>query len=149
MRITFPSVKRIATLVSTVILLSSAGFPAMVAHADAVATPIAGQPSDGPLVNDIPATSAQFWNPSAVITTKDGTIYVADQSHNEIRSIGADGIIHAAIGDGTAACDTGPTQTRLASPPGMTADNSDDIFVSTACGEVVEFMPGNTITTNP
>jgi sugar lactone lactonase YvrE len=147
MRITIQSVKRIATLVSTFILLSSAGFPAMVAHADAVATPIAGQPGDGPLVNDIPATSAQFWNPSAVITTKDGTTFVADTNHNEVRSIGADGIIHAAIGDGIAACSTGSTQTRLASVYGMASDTADDIFVSTACGEVVEFTPGNPVGT--
>jgi hypothetical protein len=126
-------------------LLAGIALPAIHIYAAATATIIAGQPGDGPLVNDIPATSAQFWNPADVVTTSDGTIYVADTSHQEIRSIGADGIIHAAFGDGVQGCGTGSIQTRIWNPQHMVVDEHDNIYVSTACGEVVEFTPGDPV----
>ena len=135
---------KITTALSTFVLLASVGFPAVQAHADAVATVIAGQPSDGPLVNDIPATQAQFWNPSNVVTTADGTIYVADKNHNEIRSIGADGVIHAAFGDGTPGCATNSDmQSELYSPSYLAVDGQDHVYTTTGCGQIVEFTPGN------
>ncbi|HEV7453885.1 MAG TPA: hypothetical protein VGO07_01355 [Candidatus Saccharimonadales bacterium] len=138
---------RLSAIMGVAILLASGALPTIQVYAAATATIIAGMPSDGPLVNDIPATSAQFWNPSDVATTSDGTIYIADMSHQEIRSIGADGIIHAAFGDGIQDCSTGGIQTRLWNPQSIVVDEHDNMYVSTACGQIVEFTPGNPIGT--
>lgn len=135
------------TAVSTFVLVASVGLPALRVYADAVATSIAGQPGDGPLVDNILATSAQFWNPAAVLTTSDGTIYIADKNHNEIRSIASDGIIRAAFGNGVATCATGDTQTGVYNPTSLAKDEHDNIFIATGCGEILEFTPGDATAT--
>ncbi|HEX7963635.1 MAG TPA: GDSL-type esterase/lipase family protein [Candidatus Saccharimonadales bacterium] len=135
------------TAISTFVLVASVGLPALHVYADAVATSIAGQPGDGPLVDNILATSAQFWNPSDVLTTSDGTIYIADKNHNEVRSIASDGIIRAAFGNGVAACGTGNTQTGVYNPTSLAKDEHDNIFIATGCGEILEFTPGDTTAT--
>lgn len=137
---------KVTAVLGVALLLASGGLPAIHAHATATATVIAGAGADGPMVNDIPALNTQFWNPADVITTTDGVIYIADTNHNEIRSIGADGIIHAAFGNGVAGCATsGGTQTQLYSPTSMVRDSVNNIFVATGCGQIIKFTPGDPV----
>jgi len=97
---------------------------------------LAGNGTDGPLINDIPATDAQLWGPSDVAVTSDGTVFIADTFHHQIRKVGADGIIRAALGTGTPGCDPAGGN-MLVQPRGITTDASDNIYVSnTLCGIV-------------
>jgi RHS repeat-associated protein len=58
---------------------------------------VAGNGSFG-FLNDVPALQAKVDRPTSIAVSKDGTLYVADDSH--IRMVGADGFIHTFAGTG-------------------------------------------------
>lgn len=132
---------------STALLLIS-GLPVPRVGAAATITTIAGSGGDSTTItNEVPAVSVQLWNPTDVVATSDGTVYFSDTSHQEIRSVTSDGVIHAAFGDGVSGCGTGPTQTRVWNPRSMVTDTANNIYVATGCGEIVRFTPGNSVGT--
>jgi RHS repeat-associated protein len=58
---------------------------------------VAGTGSFG-FLNDVPALQAKVEGPTSIAVGKDGTLYVADDSH--VRMVGADGFIHTFAGTG-------------------------------------------------
>lgn len=106
----------------------------------------AGTGSDGPLVNNVPATTAQLWGPTDVATTPNGDVYIADAYHHQVRKIGADGLIQPALGTGVAGCD--PTGGNvLVQPKGLATDAAGNVYISnTVCGLVERLAPDGTVT---
>lgn len=105
----------------------------------------AGTGIDGPLVNDIPADTAQLWGPADVIVNVDGTAFIADGNHHQIRKVAADGIIHAALGTGVSGCDLSGGNV-LWQPKGLATDAGGNVYVSnTLCGLVERLAPDGTV----
>lgn len=58
---------------------------------------IAGTGTDGPLLNNIPANTAQLFGPIDVAAAPNGDVFIADANHQQIRIIGADSKIQPAL----------------------------------------------------
>lgn len=83
-----------------------------------------------------PATASALNNPLGVAVDSAGVIYIADANNNVIRKISASGIISTISGTGIPAYsgDGGPALAAdLQFPRGITADNSGNIYFSSAC----------------
>jgi hypothetical protein len=104
-----------------------------------VITVIAGTGTDGPLINDIPATQAQLWGPSDVTLVKtsvgDERPYFADTNHHQVRWIDSGGIIHAGYGTGAQDCAAG-----LFQPRGIVSDGVGGYFVSSTQCQLVKHV---------
>lgn len=104
-----------------------------------VITVIAGTGTDGPLINDIPATQAQLWGPSDVTLVKtpvgDELPYFTDTNHHQVRWIDYSGIIHAGYGTGTQDCAAG-----LFQPRGIVSDGAGGYFVSSTQCQLVKHV---------
>jgi RHS repeat-associated protein len=108
--------------------------PVSEASAAVTITTVAGTGSDGPLVNDIPATQTHLWGPSDLAVLPNGTFAIADTYHHQVRFVGSDGIIHALYGSGTAGCDAG----QLWQPRGVLSRSSGWVFSNTLCNLIVD-----------
>ena len=81
-----------------------------------------------------PATEAYLNWPQDVAVDGDGNIYIADRSNDNIRKVGADGIISTVAGGGNptdGVGDGGPATTaRLSSPQGVAVDGDGNIYIA-------------------
>ena len=81
-----------------------------------------------------PATKAYLNWPQDVAMDGDGNIYIADRSNDNIRKVGADGIISTVAGGGNptdGVGDGGPaTAARLSSPQGVAVDGNGNIYIA-------------------
>jgi NHL repeat len=129
-----------------VLAMCASLFSPLVAHAADPPVVIAGTGSDGPLRNDILATAAQLWGPADVASTADGTVFIADANHHQVRKIGPDGIIRAALGSGVQGCDAAGSGV-LFQPKGLATDLAGNIYAAnTQCGQIQRLAPDGTVT---
>ena len=95
----------------------------------AVVTTVAGLGTQG--WRDGRADSAQFFNPSQLVTDGAGNIYVSDTYNNRIRMITSTGQVITLAGTGSAGYAEGPgTSTQIDFPIGITGDfENNDLFI--------------------
>jgi uncharacterized protein (TIGR03437 family) len=80
-----------------------------------------------------PATSASFFNPSAVAADSAGNVYIADTTNNRVRKVNTSGIISTVAGNGspTFTGDGGPaTSAALFSPLAVAVDSTGNLFIA-------------------
>jgi trimeric autotransporter adhesin len=114
---------------------------------DGSVTRLAGTGEDGFSGDGGPATEARFRNPSAVLGTASGDVYVSDASNGRIRRIDADGNISTFAGTGALARagDGGPAaNAAIGNPNGMALDSSGNFYFSDPFNHVVRRIDGQT-----
>lgn len=75
--------------------------------------------------------SAQFNQPSGLITDKQGNVYVADQFNNAIRKITPDGTVTTIAGTGDFGAQDGPAKNAtFYYPRDITIDGNDNLYVA-------------------
>jgi sugar lactone lactonase YvrE len=80
-----------------------------------------------------PATKASLYWPLNTAVDAAGNVYIADDNHNRVRKVTADGTITTVIGDGTAAStgDGGPaSKAEVNDPEGVAVDAAGNLYVS-------------------
>ena len=80
-----------------------------------------------------PAVQAQLASPTGVAADGDGNLFIADLSNNRIRKVDSAGLISTIAGTGEPgfAGDGGPAaQAQLASPTGVAADGTGNLFIA-------------------
>ncbi|MEW8692874.1 MAG: hypothetical protein AB2535_17685 [Candidatus Thiodiazotropha endolucinida] len=77
-----------------------------------------------------PAIEASLESPSAIVTTRDGTLYITDTGNNRIRRVGVDGIISTYAGNGAG---------------GFSGDGSDAINASLNMPNGISFGPDDSL----
>jgi len=88
----------------------------------------AGDSGDG-----VPASSAQFIEPTAMALAPGGSVYIADRQNHRVRRVDPDGTICHVIGDGQAASSGEGAPARLfplLDPSGLVVDRHGDLFIS-------------------
>jgi sugar lactone lactonase YvrE len=122
-----------------VVQIYAGGQQAVIAGGGAIAAP------DG-----VPATSAQFVNPSALYLSPTGTLYVADSGAYRVYSIDAAGIIHRFAGNGTTTDSTPGTRlgTGLPGIAGISADAAGDLYIADAVSNRI-FLAFSGLAHNP
>lgn len=79
------------------------------------------------------ALVAQLRNPVSVAVDRSGTLYISDSDNNRIRKVSADGLIHTAVGNGTAGFsgDKGPAASaELTYPNQIAVDGLGNLFIA-------------------
>ncbi|HEX3798591.1 MAG TPA: Calx-beta domain-containing protein [Verrucomicrobiae bacterium] len=82
---------------------------------------------------DGPLATARFGEPTGLTADKSGNVFVVDENNNNVRKIGADGIVMTIAGKATVAGNSadGIGQAALfASPQAITVDNFGDLYVA-------------------
>lgn len=80
---------------------------------------------------DGPGISAEFNGPRGIAVDSNGVIYVADTGNHRIRKITLGNMVTTLAGDGTAGFTDGSgTGAQLASPQGVTADASGNLYIA-------------------
>ena len=90
--------------------------------------------SSGYSGDNVPATTAMFWNPTGVAVDASGRLYIADHSNNRIRIVSNTGIITTYIGVGgnspQSQGDGGvATSAQLQQPTALTLDASGNLYI--------------------
>jgi hypothetical protein len=96
-------------------------------------TTIAGTGVQGFAGDAGPATAAQLNEPSGVVATSDGRIFIADTANQRIRVISTGGTIstYAGTGLGGSAGDNGPAiAAQLNRPTGLALDAANDLLIA-------------------
>ncbi len=94
---------------------------------------IAGTGQFGGSGNGGPATAARLSTPSDIVVDSAGTIFIADEQNNRIRSIDQNGIIRNVAGNGTYGFggDGGPAKSALlGNPLGVAVDPTGTVFIA-------------------
>lgn len=107
---------------------------------DGVVTRFAGTGEDGFSGDDGPATEARFRNPTAILATPSGELYVSDSSNGRIRKVAADGTITTIAGTGALARsgDGGPAKSAaIGNPRGLVLDSEGNLYFSDSFNHVV------------
>jgi sugar lactone lactonase YvrE len=103
-----------------------------------------------PAPDGVPATTAQFVNPSALYLSPTGTLYVADGGGYRVYSIDAAGIIHRFAGNGTPTDSVPGTRlgTGLPGIAGISADAAGDLYIADAVSNRI-FLAFSGLAHNP
>ncbi len=107
---------------------------------DGVVTRFAGTGEDGFSGDNGPATEARFRNPTAILATASGDLYVSDASNGRIRKVAADGTITTIAGSGALARsgDGGPAKSAaIGNPRGLVLDSEGNLYFSDTFNHVV------------
>ena len=87
----------------------------------------------GSIVDGVPATNANLYNPYGLAVDALGNVFVADADNQRIRKVGTNGMISTVAGDGAATYygDGSPAiHAALNSPQGVAVDASGDLFIA-------------------
>ena len=88
---------------------------------------------------DGPAANARFFQPSGMVATADGVLYVADRGNHTIRRIASNGEVSTVAGEaGTAGYVDGDAKSaRFSSPAYLALDPAGNLFVSDTTNNVI------------
>jgi sugar lactone lactonase YvrE len=94
-----------------------------------VVTTLAGSGSRGAI--DASGTAASFWLPAALAVDSSGTVFVADQFNQKIRSISAAGVVTTLAGTGRAGAADGDigTSATFNNPGGIALDGIGNLII--------------------
>lgn len=118
---------------------------------------VAGTGTGGYNGDNIPATTAQLYDPTGVATDGAGNVYVADKANNRIRKIDNAGIISTVAGNGVGmfSGDGGiATNASLNTPRGIATDATGNLFIADQANQcvrkvntsgIITTVAGNTI----
>lgn len=102
-----------------------------------------GSIGDGLDPNDLgdggPAALAKLSNPFDVATDSGGGLYIADQGHNRVRKVAADGTIWTAAGDGQRSVGANgipAVHTSLFDPAGVAVNATGQLFIAEGANRV-------------
>jgi subtilase family serine protease len=87
----------------------------------------------GSIVDGVPATNANLFNPNGSAVDAFGNLFIADEGNHRIRKVGTNGIITTVAGDGAAGYygDGGPAiNAGLYYPHGVAVDASGNLFIA-------------------
>jgi len=92
----------------------------------------------GPLGDDGPANEAALWDPTDIDIGPDGSLYIADMSHNRIRRVDTAGEISTVAGTGVGLAANEPwtfdgapaIEARLTSPHGIAVTSDGTLFIA-------------------
>jgi gliding motility-associated-like protein len=112
-----------------------------------VVTTLAGSGFSG-AVNGT-GTAASFSNPTSLVVTDAGVIFVADQQNNIIRKVTTAGVVTTFAGSGATGSTNGTgTAASFNAPYGITADPAGNIYVADYSSHLVRrITPGGAVTT--
>lgn len=114
-----------------------------------VVTTFAGQPGVAGSA-DGPAASATFFGPNGIVINSSGTIYVADQTNNTIRTISPGGMVSTLAGSpgiGGSADGTG-SAAQFSAPTGLALDSGGNIYVADNVNNKIRTVtPGGAVST--
>ncbi|HEV2577051.1 MAG TPA: Ig-like domain repeat protein [Acidobacteriaceae bacterium] len=112
---------------------------------------IAGNGTQGFAGDGGAATAAELNEPSGIVATSDGRVFIADSANQRVRVISAAGIIstYAGTGVGGNSGDSGPaTAAQLNRPTGLAIDSANDLFIADENNHRLRrIAAGGTITT--
>jgi uncharacterized protein (TIGR03437 family) len=97
-----------------------------------VITTVAGNGGYGFSGDNVPAASAQLFNPEGVAVDSAGNLYIADSRDNRIRKV-SNGVITTVAGNGTYGFsgDNGPaTSSQLSSPTSVALDSAGNLYIA-------------------
>ncbi len=95
-----------------------------------------------------PATDAELRDPSGMVVSPNGTLYVADQGNNRVRAVSPDGRITTVAGDGHFGWVTSGTRAlaaHIGSPNDVTLGPGGLLYIA-ASGEILRLNTGGTLT---
>ncbi len=120
--------------------------------ADGVITTVAGTGPNGAGGDGGPATAAQLALPTGIALSRDGTLYIADQSNQRIRRVTPDGTITTVAGTGQSGCastgDGGPaTAARICTPQAVAVGPAGTVYIAEGGDRVRVVTPDGIIRT--
>jgi sugar lactone lactonase YvrE len=120
-------------------------------HSTLVATPVAGNGTQGFIGDGGPATAAELFGPEGVAVDSTATnIWIADTGNHRIRQV-TGGTINTVAGQPTnsSGCPAGtsPLTTPMVSPTGVAVDGSGNLFIVDLGAECIRELTGTTLTT--
>jgi sugar lactone lactonase YvrE len=84
-----------------------------------------------PFYRDGPASQAIFNQPSSIVVSADGEIFVADSGNHAIRKIDRAGIVSTVAGDGTPGYKDGPgPEARFIAPVDLAIDSAGNLYLT-------------------
>jgi sugar lactone lactonase YvrE len=105
-----------------------------------IITTVAGNGTQGYAGDGGAATSAELYNPTAIVVNAAGYIYIADSGNSRVRKVNTGGIITTVAGNGTSGY-TGDGGSALAAeisyPSGLALDNSGNLYIADSRNNVV------------
>jgi sugar lactone lactonase YvrE len=108
---------------------------------------LAGSPGLGGSA-DGTGSAARFSNPTGLALDSAGTIYVADNVNNKIRTVTPGGVVTTLAGTGAGGFANGPANTAVFSQPnGVAVDGSGNVFVADSNNSVIREISGGFVTT--
>ncbi len=100
---------------------------------------VAGNGTPGFNGDNVPAASAQLYNPGGLAVDSAGNLYIADQFNFRVRKV-SNGVITTVAGGGSSLADSVPaTSAELNYPMGVAVDSADNLYIAVASDN---FVPG-------
>ncbi|MBL8241040.1 MAG: hypothetical protein JNM66_26700 [Bryobacterales bacterium] len=100
---------------------------------DGVVRTFAGTGSAGTTTTTLPAVQAALNTPLAVVTSADGTVFIADSANNRVVRVGSEGRLTTVAGVGQRAStgDNGPAASAAVNQPaGLALDSAGNLYVA-------------------
>ncbi len=102
---------------------------------DGTVTTLAGVVGAPGMVNGL-AASAKFYYPCSLVVGTDGTVYVADTTNNQIRTI-RNGYVATLAGSSLGYMDGYGTMAQFSRPTGITIDSANNLYIADASNSVI------------
>jgi len=108
----------------------------------------AGNGTEGDAGDGMPATAAEFWNPTGIMFDSRGNLYIADTGNSVIRKVNTNGIISTVAGNNSLgkgfSGDLGPaTSAQLYYPSSVAVDPAGNMYIADSYNEVVRVVCAN------